>query len=73
MSLTNGSAAATTTAVLAKVAEQVPDRDFLVADDGELTYAQTAAMCADLAARLTVFGLRSGDRIGILLPNGIRW
>lgn len=63
----------TTPATLAKIAEAVPDRDFLLADDGDLTYAGTAALCADIAAGLTAFGLRPGDRIGILLPNGIRW
>jgi acyl-CoA synthetase (AMP-forming)/AMP-acid ligase II len=73
VSATNGWPATTTTASLAEVAEAVPDRDFLVADDGELTYAQTASLCADVAAGLTAIGLRPGDRIGILLPNGIRW
>jgi HIP---CoA ligase len=69
----DGACAATTPAVLAAVAEVFPDKAFVVADDGELTYAAAAAMCADVAAGLTTLGLEPGERVGILLPNGIRW
>jgi fatty-acyl-CoA synthase len=69
----DGTCAATTSAVLAAVAEVFPDKPFVVADDGELTYAAAAAMCADVATGLTALGLDPGERVGILLPNGIRW
>jgi len=65
--------AATTPAVLAAVAEALPDRSFVVADDGELTYRAMASLCADLAAGFTALGFQPGERIGILLPNGLRW
>jgi HIP---CoA ligase len=69
----DGTRAATTPAVLAAVAEVFPDKPFVIADDGELTYAAAAAMCTDFAAGLTSLGLEPGERVGILLPNGIRW
>jgi HIP---CoA ligase len=69
----HGTRAATTPAVLAAVAEVFPDKPFVIADDGELTYAAAAAMCADVAVGLTSLGLEPGERVGILLPNGIRW
>jgi HIP---CoA ligase len=68
-----GTPAATTPAVLAAAAEVFPAKPFVIADDGELTYATAAAMCADLAVGLTALGLDPGERVGILLPNGIRW
>lgn len=64
---------ATTPAVLAAAADVAPAKPFIVAEDGELSYGATAAVCADLAAGLTRLGLQPGDRLGILLPNGIRW
>jgi fatty-acyl-CoA synthase len=64
---------ATTPAVLAEVATAFPDKTFLIADDGELTYGQTAQLCVDVAAGLRSLGFKRGERIGILLPNGIRW
>ena len=65
--------AATTPAVLADVADSHPDRVFVTADDGELTYRAAAAACAGLAAGLAALGLAPGERVGVLLPNGIRW
>jgi acyl-CoA synthetase (AMP-forming)/AMP-acid ligase II len=63
----------TTPAVLAAVASSYPDRSFVVAEDGELTYGMMAAQAARLAGQFTALGLRPGERVGILLPNGIRW
>jgi HIP---CoA ligase len=65
--------AATTPAVLADVADSHPDSVFVTADDGELTYRAAAATCARLAAGLVALGLAPGERVGVLLPNGIRW
>jgi len=45
----------------------------VTADDGELTYRAAAATCARLAAGLAALGLAPGERVGVLLPNGIRW
>ena len=63
----------TTPAVLAAVAAAHPGRPFVVAEDGELTYAAMARLAAQLAGQFRALGLRPGDRAGILLPNGIRW
>lgn len=65
--------AATTPAVLAEVAAAVPDRTFVVADDGTVTYGAMAALVADLAAGFAARALEPGRRLGILLPNGVRW
>jgi HIP---CoA ligase len=65
--------AATTPAVLADVADSHPDSVFVTADDGDLTYWTAAATCARLAAGLVALGLAPGERVGVLLPNGIRW
>lgn len=64
---------ATTPAVLADVADSHPDSVFVTADDGDLTYWTAAATCARLAAGLVALGLAPGERVGVLLPNGIRW
>lgn len=66
-------ATATTPAVLAAAAEAMPTKPFIIADDGELTYASAAAISAEVAAGITRLGLGPGDRVGILLPNGTRW
>jgi fatty-acyl-CoA synthase len=63
----------TTPAVLAAVAAAHPDRSFVIAEDGKLTYGMMATQAARLAGRFAALGLRPGDRVGILLPNGIRW
>jgi acyl-CoA synthetase (AMP-forming)/AMP-acid ligase II len=64
---------ATPPAVLAAVAAALPDQTFIVADDGELTYRDMASLSVDLAAGFTALGLQPGERVGILLPNGLRW
>jgi fatty-acyl-CoA synthase len=66
-------ATATIPAVLAAVAGAHPRRSFVVAEDGELTYGATARHAAQLAAQFDALGLRKGEHVGVLLPNGIRW
>jgi HIP---CoA ligase len=63
----------TTPAVLAAVAAAHPGRPFIIAEDGDLTYAMMARSAARLARQFRTLGLRTGDRVGILLPNGSRW
>jgi fatty-acyl-CoA synthase len=64
---------ATTTAVLADIAAEKPAGTFVIGDDGQLTYGEAAKACAAISSQLQVLGLKPGDRIGVLLPNGIRW
>jgi fatty-acyl-CoA synthase len=68
-----GPARHTTPAVLAAVAAAHPDREFVVAEDGRATYAEIAARAIAVAARLRAAGVRPGDRVGLSLPNGVRW
>jgi HIP---CoA ligase len=51
---------------------QVPTQDALVGPDGRLTYGELPSLVARLAGRYAALGLRPGDRIGVLLPNGVR-
>ncbi len=63
----------TTPQVLAAVAEHCPDRLFVVAQDGSVTYATAARTAVALAGELRAVGVRPGDRVGVALPNGVRW
>jgi len=63
----------TTPAALAEAAERWPDRPFVIAEDGEASYVLMAVQAARLARQFAALGLRPGDRVGILLPNGVRW
>ncbi|GAA0607784.1 AMP-binding protein [Sporichthya brevicatena] len=63
----------TTPEVLAAVAAAHPDREFVVAEDGRATYGEVAVRAAALAARLRAAGVQPSDRVGLCLPNGLRW
>jgi acyl-CoA synthetase (AMP-forming)/AMP-acid ligase II len=45
----------------------------LVDDGGTITFAQLDAATRALAARLVAAGVGKGDRVGLLMPNGIDW
>ncbi|HEY0969875.1 MAG TPA: o-succinylbenzoate--CoA ligase [Gemmatimonadales bacterium] len=48
-----------------------PDRLALVAPDGaRLSYAGLHARADDVASRLAGLGMRAGDRVAVMLPNG---
>jgi O-succinylbenzoic acid--CoA ligase len=52
-------------------AATTPERQALVAPDASrLTYAELHVRADDAARRLAVLGVRGGDRVGVLLPNG---
>ncbi|SFN59697.1 fatty-acyl-CoA synthase [Pseudonocardia ammonioxydans] len=50
-----------------------PDSEAVVAPEGRLTWAELADRVRTLADSLTGGGVAPGDRIGVLLPNGLRW
>jgi O-succinylbenzoic acid--CoA ligase len=53
-------------------AAATPDRLALVAPDGaRFTYAELHARADDEARRLATLGVRGGDRVGVLLSNGV--
>lgn len=56
-----------------RLASNRPDAEAVVAPEGRLTWSQLADRTHALAAHLSAGGVRPGDRIGVLLPNGLRW
>ncbi|GAA4737152.1 AMP-binding protein [Actinomycetospora chibensis] len=50
-------------------ATEFADRPFVITDDRTLTYAETAAWVAELADGLAALGVRSGDRVGLVMAN----
>src|SRR5580698_1157860 len=50
-------------------AAEFPDRVACVHLDRTLTYSELRALARRTAHRLIQFGVRPGDRVGILLPN----
>jgi fatty-acyl-CoA synthase len=60
-------------AVLRRVAEQRPDAEALVAEDGRLTYQQLVESVDNVARSMLALGLKHGDHIGLLRGNSVSW
>lgn len=60
-------------AAVADLAARLPDTEAVVAPDGRVTFAELAARVDEFAGAITGLGLAPGDRVGILLPNSLRW
>ncbi|MGW6791581.1 class I adenylate-forming enzyme family protein [Streptomyces chartreusis] len=60
-------------AALAELVARYPDAEAVVAPDGRVTFAEFATRVDRLAGAFAAAGLRPGDRVGILLPNSLRW
>lgn len=60
-------------ALLARRARDDASLHALVMDDRTITYAELDAASAALAARLVAASVTKGDRVGLLMPNGIDW
>ncbi len=56
---------------LRRAATAAPGKEALVAGDRRVTFGQLDAAASALAARLRACGVARGDRVAILLPNGI--
>jgi amino acid adenylation domain-containing protein len=56
---------------LRRAAAGAPGKEALVAGERRVTYAQLDAAASALAARLRALGVARGDRVAILLPNGV--
>jgi acyl-CoA synthetase (AMP-forming)/AMP-acid ligase II len=54
-------------------AERVPNREALVCGDARFPYAQVERRTNQIAAVLRDRGVRAGDRVVLLLHNGIPW
>jgi HIP---CoA ligase len=64
---------ATFPALLDALRQHYGQREAVVAPEGRISYDELAARCEAVAALFADAGLRPGDRIGVLLPNGLRW
>ncbi|GHF68178.1 fatty-acyl-CoA synthase [Amycolatopsis bartoniae] len=59
--------------VLRALGAHFGDNEAVVAADGRATFAALLDSCERMAAGYAAAGLRPGDRVGVLLPNGLRW
>ncbi len=59
--------------VIARRRQADPRVQALVSDDHRVTWAELDDASRALAARMVRAGLTKGDRVGLLLPNGIDW
>lgn len=53
-------------------ASRAPNRAAVLTDEGSITYARLSDVSRSLAGRFHKIGVRRGDRVSILLPNGIQ-
>lgn len=65
--------AGTFPAALVELANRFGDQEAVVAPEGRITFAEFVRRCDELAGAFAAAGLQPGDRVGILLPNGLRW
>jgi long-chain acyl-CoA synthetase len=56
---------------LSSAAERDPDQVAVIAGDRELGYGELDRLAGGFAAGLAELGVRRGDRVAVLLPNGI--
>lgn len=56
---------------LRRAAAVAPDHEVVVAGEQRMTYAELDAAASALAARLHTLGVERGDRVALVLPNGI--
>jgi fatty-acyl-CoA synthase len=60
----------TLTGLLDDVAAQFPGRPFVIAEQGTVSYGELAQRSARLARGLIARGVRPGERVALVLPNG---
>lgn len=56
--------------LLDRMAARYPDRPFVIGEETVFSYADLAAWSASLARGLVGHGVRRGDRVALVLPNG---
>ena len=54
-------------------AEKTPDKVLLRIDDSELTYKDFLTKTAFMASGMKNLGIKSNDKVGIIMPNSIDW
>ena len=63
----------TVPALIRRWSREQPDKPFVVADDGVLTYGELDRATTTLATHLVRDGIVKGTRVGILMPNSLAW
>ena len=56
---------------LARGAAAHPERVAVATDEGELSYGQLDELASGIAASLVAMGVERGDRVAVMLPNGL--
>lgn len=59
--------------LLAEKAETAPDAIATIAEGREVTYASLRSRSAKIGAALRRDGVRRGDRVALIAPNGVDW
>ena len=49
------------------------DKPFLIDAESRIGYAELAATTSALAAGFVTAGVAKGSRVGLIMPNGVRW
>ena len=49
------------------------DKPFLIDSESRIGYAELAATTSELAAGFVAAGVTKGSRVGLIMPNGVRW
>ena len=62
-----------TEVLLRAFAQRTPDREAVVCDGRRITYAELECRTNRIANALGAHGVRAGDRVALLLANGIPW
>jgi HIP---CoA ligase len=59
--------------LLCELSTSLPDAEAVVGAEGRVTFGQLADRAVALSAALGALGVVPGDRVGLLMPNGVRW
>ena len=59
--------------ILAAQARERPEAEAIIAPDARWSWAELARQTRRRAAAMHTLGLRRGDRVALLLPNGAEW
>ncbi|MCQ2464241.1 MAG: acyl--CoA ligase [Oscillospiraceae bacterium] len=57
----------------AEIAEKNPSKVLLRIDDNELTYSDFLSRTAKMASGMRNLGVKTNDKVGIIMPNSIEW
>jgi acyl-CoA synthetase (AMP-forming)/AMP-acid ligase II len=63
----------TVPALIRRWSSDQPEKPFVVADDGVLTYGELDHATTTIATHLTRDGIVKGTRVGVLMPNSVAW